>query len=440
MDRINPSTFSGARIYLTDFDPKVIRFASDHQAYRQAIERCLKATLLTKNFVVCAASHLASPFTFEIMKANPVLLRNRLILPALRTDKQGIADYVEADITDPDLRREMRSFYDENVDATVEWELQDNSAWFKRVMYDSLSRADSVLRLALGDLPESKVSSLLGTLVPLSAPSREDIELASNNWPAVAQAVLMKYVNLAYHRSGARVVNSLSHLPGWNFIDYTFGDLTEGRTSLTDVQVFLKLFFEYAYEIVAGHSVATELLDMLSFEDLLVLRGPIDNSVFREKYDKLIENCVKATQAADQMPDGIEADLVSSTVLMKKVAAATGEVVNRELPAFAKKRLASTRQGEGLHKSLLSVGLGTLGLIPVVGTPATVAGIGLAGRSALTDVSALWETRDQGDAHKNLLLAKERSLRQLVERIEISDRSAFLDTLHLIRDAIGITM
>jgi len=88
--------------------------------------------------------------------------------------------------------------------------------------------------------------------------------------------------------SGARVVNCESALPQENYIDYSLTDFSKHRVMLSDTQVFLKIFFELAFETLYRNALPVEVLDILSFEDIHCLRKPLENSSFRRKYDNLI--------------------------------------------------------------------------------------------------------------------------------------------------------
>jgi hypothetical protein len=94
MKRIDPATFHGPRAYVTDFDYTIVRFKNDLTKYRKDVERQLKVLLLTKQTVVCAASHLVNDFTYKIFKDNPILLTQKMIIPALRKDKEHVTDYL----------------------------------------------------------------------------------------------------------------------------------------------------------------------------------------------------------------------------------------------------------------------------------------------------------------------------------------------------------
>ena len=63
-------------------------FKSDRKAYRREVERRLRIILLTKKTVVCATSHLTYKFAYDLLRVNPVLLDETMMIPALWRDKE----------------------------------------------------------------------------------------------------------------------------------------------------------------------------------------------------------------------------------------------------------------------------------------------------------------------------------------------------------------
>jgi hypothetical protein len=78
MKRIDPQTFKGPRAYFTNFDYRIVERTRNREKLRQDIERKLKILLLTKNTIVCAASHLTSEFAYQLFRENPILLNKGL--------------------------------------------------------------------------------------------------------------------------------------------------------------------------------------------------------------------------------------------------------------------------------------------------------------------------------------------------------------------------
>ena len=88
---------------------------------------------------------------------------------------------------------------------------------------------------------------------------------------------------------GARVVNCESALPQENYIDYDLSDLTQKRTRLSEDQILSKLFRELVFDSLQKRFLPVDMLDLLSFEDILKIRKPLLGSVFQENMISLYE-------------------------------------------------------------------------------------------------------------------------------------------------------
>jgi hypothetical protein len=119
----------------------------------------------------------------------------------------------------------------------------------------------------------------------------------------------LNFEGLVYQLSGARVVNCETALPQENYIDYSFTDFSEHRVALSDTQIFLKIFFEMAFETLCTYALPGELLDVLSFEDINYLRTPIGESSFRKKYDELINKSIQIVKKPEIESESVVYDI-----------------------------------------------------------------------------------------------------------------------------------
>lgn len=94
MKDVSFSEMKGPRSYFTNFDHRIVGRSKDWLLLKRDVERNLKILLLFKSRIVCAASHLATPFTYEILKDNPELIQDSHIIPALRSDKESFQEIV----------------------------------------------------------------------------------------------------------------------------------------------------------------------------------------------------------------------------------------------------------------------------------------------------------------------------------------------------------
>lgn len=447
MERINPNSFCGPRAYFTDFDYKIVQFKYDKEAYKREVERRLKIILLTKNTVVCAASHLTHRFAYNLFKDNPILLTEGMILPALRKDKEHITDYLEERISgkyplaqelgiENHLKEEMKDFYRDHVTKVVDWELMEETIPFKANLLRALKDEHSVIRRNLPSLSKGKLDSLLNEIERNKILTREIILNGISTWPMKEQRILLNFVNLIYHMSGAGVVNCESALPQENYIDYSLTDFSKHRVTLSDTKVFLKIFFELAFETLYKNVVLpAELLDMLSFEDIYYLRKPIEKSSFRKKYDELIQKSTQVIRKSETEPEGVVYDIQEPLEISEQVSKTFEEIFKQELPEFLKRKHKETTKE--LRKSTLLLGIGIVGLVPYVGNAATALSLLQSSREAFVNLNQSLRSRREIHDYDLYLKNKERVLRQLIEKYHISEKSVLLDTVDLLVNTIS---
>lgn len=432
MERINPANFYGPRAYFTDFDYKIVRLKHNKEAYRREVERKLKIILLTKNIVVCAASHLTHEFAYDLFKDNPILLNNEMVIPALREDKGHVIDYVGEQKITKSLKEDMRAFYKENVNKVVKWELVDNSVWFKENLIKELKNENSVIRRNLINISNGILSSIIGKLESQQVLSREFIIKAISDLPKSEQKILLNLVNLIYHISGARVVNCESALPQENYIDYSLADISRRKTILSETQIFWKIFLELAFETMLKENVPVELLDILTFEDIYYLRKPIEKSSFRERYDDLIRKSIQIIKKNN--PDDLLFDMNELLKIKENISASFKEIFEIELYKILKKKhLEHTKK---LQKSALSVGIGLAGFIPCISNIVNLADLCFSTPEFFVNLNQTFKSRNEVNNFNLYIKHKEQTLHEMIEKTSFSNKSEFLEVVELLTRTI----
>ena len=446
MKRIDPINFRGPRAYFTDFDYKIVQFKHNKEAYKKEVERRLKIILLTKNTVVCAASHLTHRFAYDLFKDNPILLTKNMVLPALRRDIEHVTDYFEErtpgkyplaqDLGIKSyLKEDMKDFYRDYVNKVVDWDLIENTAWFRENLLKALNNDHSVIRRNLTNLPKEKLNLLINEIEKNNILTRELILKSISTWSSREQKTLLNFVNLVYHMSGARVINCESTLPQENYIDYSLTDFSQHRAILSDTQVFSKIFFELAFETLYRDALSVELLDMLSFEDVYYMRKPLENSSFRERYDNLIQSIVQIVNNQETALDEVVYDIEEPLKLLEQTSRTFEEIFRQELPEFLKKKRKET--AKGLRKSTISLGLGVAGFVPFASVITTPLGLISDSRDFIINLNQYFKSGNDMKNHDSYLKYKAKMLRQIIEKYRISEKSPFLDTLDLITSTLA---
>ncbi len=426
---IPANTLKGANAYFTNFDHRIISEISNDEIALKNIERNLKVLLLTKNNVVCAASHLVTPFSYNLFKQNPVLLNEDLVIPALRSDIEDVEElFLKEDIIKY-YDKNAIEFYNENLNLVVEWDLINNSDWFRKVFLSGFQDENSVLRRSLTNISNDEFEKIYSKINSVQILDRKSIEKAFINFDDETKKTVKNYRELIYYISGARVVNCESNLPQENYIDYSLTDIDNRKIILSDIQIFWKIFLELVFEKINNISIPFELLDLLSFNDINEIRQPILESNFISNYDKIVKSGFSSLNKIDddQLLYNVNEISKLAEIIQKQFTSA----IEKELISFLKKR--RKKSIFKLVGNSINIGLGLL--------PQTIIqniGIGTFNeRNAIrTNILEIYRT-SKSIQNKNLYkLQKQKTLSKLISKFEISDRTILLDIVKLIMNTI----
>ncbi|MDG7041561.1 MAG: hypothetical protein JRN22_00720 [Nitrososphaerota archaeon] len=398
----------------------------NREQFRKDIERRLKILLLTKDYVVCAASHLTSEFAYNMFRENPILLHNSLVIPALREDIIDIGDLLKKKRLPVSLKQDMISFYKDEIVTTVDWKLEENSAWFRDSFLRELKNEKSVLRKNLAALPAEKLAPMISEIESKPLLIRESINSVASELEPWARKVLLDFRELVYHISGARVVNCESTLPQENYIDYSLADIDHRETMLSETQIFWKIFLEIAFETMHKKAVPLELFDLLSFKDIYHLRQPIDKSSFKNNYDRLIK---KAIESVEKDPrESILYDIQELLTIRDIIVKDFEAVFEKELGPFLRRKTMGTFKELG--KTGVSIGLGILGFF----VPIIPGAISLLSRSPAMyiNLNRVFRSTKSLNNYENYLRYKEATLRDSILKSEISEKTEMLDVVSLL--------
>lgn len=424
-ERCDPGAFRGPRAYFTSFDHRIVRRHQDQTQLENDVTRKLKALLLSKSFVVCAASHLTSDFTYSIFKSCPRLLTENHVIPALRADKINISDLFERDTAD--TREDKISFYSECVTKTVRWDLKDNSGWFRNRFISEIEDVNSLIRSRLNSLSLPKITKLISEVKEQDILSRNTIEIFSKNLPRAEKEALLNYRELIYHLSGARAVNCEGCLPQEEYIDYDLTDIRQQRVKLTELEIMAKLLIETILDSFQKDIISTELLDKLSFDDIIAIRVPLTAASFQTRYDTIISGIIgKITGDKNEKL----LDLHELETIRKLLQDTFNDIAENEMPKFLKKK---TRQSsKRLLESAFSVALGLLNYVPYVGPAAGATSLLKDTRSLIFNVNRFITGTKSLKSTYDYVEFRSDYLKSLVEKWEINDKTVFTDFVELL--------
>lgn len=428
MERIEPYVFKGPRAYFTNFDHRIVSRTRNREILRLNIDRTLKILLLTKNTIVCAASHLTSEFTYRLFRENPILLNKGLIIPALRHDKSDISELFAKKKIPKIKKDEMISFYKNEILKTVNWKLEENSAWFRNSFLLELKNDRSVLRKNLIRLTKDQIASIIYEIEKDHLLERSKIDFIARKLNHNERRVIINFRELIYHMSGARVVNCESTLPQENYIDYSLADIENRQVILSELQIFWKIFLELAFESIFRSSVPVTLIDSLSFEEVFSLRHPIDNSEFKTNYDNLIKKAVNSIGKDD--PNKILYDIEEIILIKEKLLEYFKEIFEKELELVRKRRALAT--GKHLLKNSINIGLSFIKSLPLITTIWNFNSLLSEGREFWFNLKQTFKDIRAIKDHETYLENKKNTLIRMIQKSEISNRACFIELVNLL--------
>ncbi|MCP4214237.1 MAG: hypothetical protein GY765_06250, partial [bacterium] len=312
MKYIDPQNLSTPRTYFTGFDrvtySQVAWTEKDVEEIKINLERKMKLLGCVKGKVIIMASHLfESELAQEFIVENPIVLEEGIILPALMSRDKDFSMYLErkretSKERDNYLTRDkdkINCLLAGSVDTVIKWDVDPTTDWFKQRLIRDLEDERSVLRFNLADVPMANISEVTSRINEIDAPSRGEIySLAKNSGNKTLWFRLCDYVDFVYYLSGARAVNSEGILPQENLINFSITDLACGKIKLSEYEIFYRIFLNIIKE-KTQKLFPVEILDSLTFKDIVELRKNLLHSGFVEKYNSMMEKTKKRVEITD---------------------------------------------------------------------------------------------------------------------------------------------
>ena len=312
MKYIEPQNLNTPRAYFTEFDritySQVAWTEKDVAAIKLDLERKIKLLGCIKGKVIIATSHLfESELSQEFIKENPIVLEEGIILPALMSQHKSFSAFLShkrEDLKEQNNyigqdKDEINLLLSNSVDAVVKWDSQATTSWLKQRLLQDLEDEKSVLRFNLSDVPMSLIAEAISRISDIESPSRGELyKIAKNSGNKVLWTRLSGYTDFVYYLSGAHAVNSEGILPQENLVDFSIADLACGKTKLSDYEIFYRIFLNIIKERTQKF-FPLEILDVLTFNDIVELRKTLLHSGFVEKYNTLMEKTKQRVEITD---------------------------------------------------------------------------------------------------------------------------------------------
>jgi hypothetical protein len=356
-------------------------------------------------------------------------LTSGAIIPAFRPDRTDFSElFAKKRFKE---KQSAIQFYKDHIKKTVSWELDKNSGWFRDRFLADLEDEYSVLRANVSPNSKPVIDDIAAEIRRGALLARKLIEQLSKGLPRNEKRLLQNYRELLYHMSGARVVNCESALPQENYIDYDIADFQQKRVRLSEEQILQKLLIELVFDSLQKSLLPVELLDLLTFDDILMIRQPLLSSSFQEKYDSLIQSVVGSHESQDYRL--LDAEQLEA--IRKNLSNTFDEILQRELPKYLKKR--ALEQSKELASISSSVALGVAGAVPGVGLVASTISVMKDTPALFVNIGQTYSSLKSIKNHSEYYQNKQRLLKKEVEESIISEKSAIYDMVDLLMQVIS---
>lgn len=438
-DRLTNSDIKGAKSYFTGFDNRLLSRMSKSQIEKHLlyVERKLKLQLLTNNNILFGATQMTNTHTYNFFKKHPILLNQGLLIPTLRSDKNGFEDLFFEKRIKKELKNERVEFYNNNTKLVADWDLFDNSNWFKENFLYELKTQNSVLRRNLFNIEQTKIDQLCSEIENSKVLSRKVINQNIIQFKPSEKKAILNFRELLYHISGARIMECESLVPQEELIDYSLTDLKNRETILNEYQIFNKIFLSLASETLKLKIVKIDLFDYLDFSDILIIRQIIDNNKFRENYQSFLKLVVQGFEKNE--PKEI---LMHHEEIMRLHQTLKNEFKDRidiEIQYFLKKMKNKKVLKSGIEfgKGAVSIALGVASIAEPL---YTFIGIAKDSPSTIINVTQMTTTKTELDKKLNYVQQKKKLMTSIIDKGDFKNETMLLDMISLLSNYISVDL
>ncbi|HEY0811263.1 MAG TPA: hypothetical protein VGD49_13935 [Longimicrobiales bacterium] len=313
MKSVQPEDLAPHRAFFTEFDrygdPSRFSTPGEQQGIALLLERKLKLYLLTKAHVVVAGSQLLeSPFAHDLVLRHPALLESGALIASIKTGHESSVQFLDVKRAEVQHRPASPYHSDKAADVaalidssgtSVRWPLSAMSDWFRGRLADDLADDSSLIRVALRREGIILPPTIVDKIRAEQGLSRGTVDriVAETRIPHLRD-VMRLYADFIYYLSGARATASEGILPQENLVDFSLGELVGRKTSLSDHEVFFKIFID----LVKARTHTTfpdEFLDAISIPDALELRKISLSKKFVDAYNEIQQRTKEAIHVSD---------------------------------------------------------------------------------------------------------------------------------------------
>jgi hypothetical protein len=398
----------------------------------------LKVKLLTCGIVTANMKHLVSPLGLLVVREHPQLLEGGAIIPAFRTDKSTLSDYVDSfepyekvGIEKAQLEEHL-SLLETSITAFMPWDLdaaKENyrSGLTKGLLSDS-SAVSQALSSAGGD--QAFREALAHKINSFPLVNSSEVSALISEQPAQFQETLNRFNTAIYHQMGTAVVNcqtgtDLSPLSTFKATDITLVGRDTSEDGLTDEKIFIRLFMAQALDAIGSLALPVTTVDELEIAQTIKLSAALREQGFQDKYEGVLKSFVDAS--ADTFESALEKiDPEAVAAAVTDLGARFDEAIGRELKGYKTDQLNEAE--ERLLESGADIARDGIGIVPGISEAVAFADFAKHTATAGTAAADAVRLRDHQRALAAARLKRAEKISRAIEAvIEGSKKRPFLD-------------
>lgn len=157
--------------------------------------------------------------------------------------------------------------------------------------------------------------------------------------------IINAYADFLYYLSGAKAVQSEGVLPQENIIDFSFTDLEHKTVSLSEHQIFFKVFMDTIKTATSTH-FPIDFLDALSIDEAVELHSIANNEHFIRKYNLIQQRTKEGLTLAD--PERLVLLMDELVTYEQELHDQYSQAIKAELPNRLRQKRAK-RTGKLIH-------------------------------------------------------------------------------------------
>jgi hypothetical protein len=436
-----PGSLRGPRVYSTDLFPSLFN-AGNVDTSLEIAARALKIKMLSRGLVTLNGAYLVSPMGLLLHERYPGLLDGAALLPAILSDRDGLAgfvgnpaDYAAVGIVESSIADRIAAI-ERSIAQVMPWEVGPVQEQFRERLIAGLLSDNSLVDRQLGATSvygAARRDALIAQIGTLDLKRSANLfDMIATEVPGALQEPLRRFATACYHSIGTAVVQcetgaDLHPLSDFRAADMILTDRDASAERLSDETVFLKYFMARALSTIGVKNVApSAVIDGLAFGEVHKLTEALRDSGFQDRYEVILEIFGAAVSSPDpgQALEHFDAACVTQATL--ELAKLFNEAIAEQVP-FYRTREYDLKKGEFVSSGS-DILLEGINATPI-GNIVAIAKVAKNTAQSIRSGSDALAAREHGTALASADERRQEDIKKIVDKLSVSEsrKASLLD-------------